>query len=192
MHRTTSLDLFGPPASEPRRAADRGDSFRVVVEVGIRPAVAGDLPALEWMGLFARHRPTIDKAFAAQEQGDGLMLLAVAAGFPVGQAWLDFRRARGRQAAILWAVRTFPPLQGAGIGTRLVHRAEVEAGARGLRRAELVVEHGNDPARRFYERLGWRVEAPAHEAVSYLRDDGSEAREPLEGWRMAKDLDPPP
>lgn len=167
------------------------DRFQVGVALEIRPAEAEDLPALEWMGLFARHRPTIEAAFAAQARGEGLMLLAVAAGFPLGQAWLDFTRCRVREAALLWAVRTFPPLQGAGIGARLVRRAEGEARARGLRRAELVVERGNPSARRFYERLGWQVVGPARETVRFLRDDGSEAREALEGWRMATDLVPP-
>ena len=84
--------------------------FSITVEAEIRPARAADLPALEWMGLYTPHRALIAEAFAAQCRGDGLVLLAVTNGFPVGQVWIDFARKRGDGVAVLWAVRSFHPL----------------------------------------------------------------------------------
>jgi hypothetical protein len=85
----------------------------ISVEIVIRPCVEGDLPALEWMGLYTHHRDIIRQAFEAQQRGDALLLLAIAADFPVGQVWIDFARKREDSIAFLWAVRTIYPLQGA-------------------------------------------------------------------------------
>ncbi|WP_207477096.1 GNAT family N-acetyltransferase [Arenibaculum pallidiluteum] len=166
------------------------ERFSFVLEAVIRPAAADDLPALEWMGLHSPQRSVIRDAFAAQLRGDGLMLLAVSAGFPVAQVWLDLVRRRSEGIAVLWAVRTFPPLQGAGIGRRLMEAAESELRRRGIMRAELVVERANGGARRFYERLGWRAVRPIEERYWIPDEAGLAVEHQLEGWLMAKDLPP--
>ena len=81
--------------------------FTVEVEIEIRRAVAEDLPALEWMGLYAGHRQIIRRAFADQQAGNASLLLGVAGGFPVAQVWIDFAKKREQGTACLWAVRTF-------------------------------------------------------------------------------------
>ncbi len=160
----------------------------LAVPMVIRACVEADLPALEWMGLFASHRAVIHDAFAAQRRGDGLMLLAVAGGFPVGQVWIDLAGGRAGGAARLWAVRTFPPLQGVGIGRHLMAAAERTLRDRGFARAELGVERANAGVRRFYERLGWRAAGRLHETVRIAAADGRLVEAPFDGWRMAKRL----
>lgn len=129
--------------------------IEATITATIRPCTEADLPALEWMGLYAPHRRIIRDTFKAQQRGDALMLLAVARGFPVAQVWIDFS-ARGR-TAVLWAVRTFFPLQRAGIGARMMRAAEEVARRRGFAQAELEVEKGEEEAIAFYRRLGWRT-----------------------------------
>ncbi|WP_230530901.1 GNAT family N-acetyltransferase [Microvirga roseola] len=162
--------------------------FKATIEVLVRPCLERDLPALEWMGLYTRQRDIIREAFNAQERGDALLLLGVSAGFPVGQVWIDFARKRAEGIAYLWAVRTFYPLQGSGIGRHMMDAAEAALRERGIVRAELGVERDNDSALRFYEKLGWRVVGPLQERFSY-RSDGSEAAiEHLDQWLMAKPI----
>jgi ribosomal protein S18 acetylase RimI-like enzyme len=165
-----------------------GRRFTVSLEVAIRPARAEDLPALEWMGLFSAHREIIRAAFEAQERGDALLLLAIAGGFPVAQVWIDFARRRERRIATIWAVRTFFPLQGRGIGRQMMLAAEEAIRARGIHRAELEVEHGNDHARRFYGRLGWRA-ASEQSAPLEVSDGGAGPRSvAMELQTLEKDL----
>lgn len=153
------------------------------IEAVIRPCTEDDLPALEWMGLYAPHRRIIRETFQAQERGEALMLLAVSSGFPIGQVWIDFAR-KGANGAVLWAVRTFYPLQGAGIGRQMVRKAESLLRERGVRRAELEVEHGNHDALRFYQRLGWRIFAEA------AAPSGSHGQNRKDHWLLAKNLAP--
>lgn len=171
--------------------AETGPVFgRVTLSVPmtIRLCTAADLPALEWMGLYSPHRAVIRDAFAAQQRGDGLMLLGVAGGFPVGQVWIDLAARRAERTAVLWAVRSFHPLHGTGIGGHLMAAAERLLRERGVRRAELGVERGNEAARRFYERRGWRAEHPFRETVRFTTPDGAPVEQTLDLIRMAKDL----
>lgn len=147
----------------------------IELDIRFRLAVEDDLPALEWMGLFTRQREIIADAFAAQRAGDGAMLLAIAGGFPVGQAWLDFTPEHPR----IWAVRVFPPLQGAGLGGALMTEAEALAEARGAEAVEVGVEWDNAGARRFYDRLGYRPVGAERERVDYA----------FEGYDMVMEID---
>lgn len=160
----------------------------LTVDMTIRLCVESDLPALEWMGLFAPHRGVIREAFDAQQRGDGLMVLGIAGGFPIGQVWIDLARKRAEGVAVLWAVRTFHPLHGTGIGRHLMRVAERLLRERGIARAELGVERGNATARRFYERLGWRVTGTLHETFRFVTPEGRTAEEPMDQWLMAKEL----
>lgn len=158
------------------------------VEMVIRLCEEGDLPALEWMGLYSRDRALIHGAFEAQCRGDGLMLLGLTGGFPVGQVWIDFERGKEETVAYLWAVRSFYPLHGIGIGRHLMTAAEALLRERGIHRAELGVERSNEAALRFYERLGWRVAGELTETNRVTAADGTLVEETLDQWLMAKDL----
>lgn len=154
-------------------------NVRIEIAVCFRLCREEDLPAAEWMGLHTREREIIAEAFAAQERGEGLMLLADANGFPVGQAWLDFARRGSAECPRLWAVRVFPALQRAGLGARLMREAEALAVAHGARQVELGVEWSNPDARRFYRRLGYEPVGAEREVVRYSFED----------YPLAMDLD---
>lgn len=139
----------------------------IELAIAFRLARADDLPALEWMGLFTTQREIIAGAFAAQQAGEGAMLLALTGGFPVGQAWLDFDRRGNAACPRIWAVRVFPPMQRAGIGARLMAEAETLAAARGAEAVELGIEGDNEDARRFYRRLGYRPVGTERDRVDY-------------------------
>ena len=150
-------------------------SFEIAAE--FRLCRQEDLPALEWMGLHGRDREVIAAAFAAQQQDRGAMLLALADGFPIGQAWIDFAERGSPVRPVIWAVRVFPPLRGAGLGAALMGAAERLASGRGARELELSVERHNDAARRFYRRLGYRPAGTRQERVRHGSDMPEEVLE---------------
>ncbi len=131
-------------------------SFAVSLPIRLRSCRADDLPALEWFGTFTHHRELIQKAFARQEKGEVLMLLAIAGGAPIGQVWLDLTRSRDPRAGWIWALRVFPWLCHRGIGSRLLDAGEAALARVGCTRAELSVERRNIAARRLYERRGYQ------------------------------------
>jgi ribosomal protein S18 acetylase RimI-like enzyme len=159
------------------------DTFTVCLPVLIRPCRAGDLPALEWFGLFAAHRALVRKTFRRQQRGEALMLVAEVGGEASGQLWIDWR-GHGPGVAEIWAVRVMPCLQGQQIGARLVAAAEKLLLARGCRRAVLEVETDNPRARRFYERHGYRLRA-IH-AAAHRPEAGMTGKRTV--WLMQKDL----
>jgi GNAT superfamily N-acetyltransferase len=163
--------------------------FTLPIEVEIRACEAGDLDKLEWFGAFTHHRQVIREAFALQQAGEVVMLVAVTGGFPVGQAWLVLRLKPGAQAPAVWAVRVIEPLQGAGLGARLMAALEAAARERGVNALELGVETGNPAARRFYERLGWRLVRERRDSYGYVTPDGRAVTHALHEWVLAKRLD---
>jgi ribosomal protein S18 acetylase RimI-like enzyme len=58
-------------------------------------------------------------------------------------------------------IALLPAFQGKGLGTRLMKELQAKAALRGVP-LELSVFRGNDPARRFYERLGFRETGESH------------------------------
>ena len=166
------------------------DAFTLPLDVVIRPCTADDLQGLEWYGLFTHHRPILDDAYARQQRGRTLMLLAVANGFPIGQAFIDFhaRPDEPEPVALLWAVRVYPFLQGFGIGARLLAAAERAIAGRGGRWAEIGVEKDNPGARRLYERVGYRPHRELLEEFTYTDRQGAEVRVPVDQWMLRKEL----
>jgi ribosomal protein S18 acetylase RimI-like enzyme len=164
--------------------------FSVSIDVEIRPATEADLPALEWLGLYSAHAPIIHEAFMAQTRGDALLLLGVSGSYPIAQVWIDFARKRSEGIAVLWAIRTFFPLQGRGIGQRMLAAAEDAVRARGLSRAELDVEVENAGALRFYQSSGWhRTGRAVTDFTSHGADGPMIESRPV--WTMAKTLTTP-
>ncbi|ACI99078.1 GNAT family N-acetyltransferase [Rhodospirillum centenum] len=167
-----------------------GCRFRLDLELAIRRTGEADLDRLEWFGLYSDHREIIRAAFERQRLGEVAMLVADLDGFPVGQVWIDFRRSGEADSASLWAVRVLPPLQGQGIGARLMRAAERLAAARGREMLTLTVERSNPDARRFYERLGYRTSGAAQDCYSYRTPRGELRQIPLDQWVMTKRLAP--
>jgi CheY-like chemotaxis protein len=90
--------------------------------------------------------------------------------------------------ALIWAVRVLPPLQGLGIGGRLVIAAEEAIARAGFARAEIGVETDNPAARRLYERLDYRLVGTERGAYGYTTPEGVMVRVPLEEWVLHKSL----
>lgn len=154
--------------------------------VQIRVAEEADLPKLEWSGAFTHHRAIIQEAFALQQRGEVLMLVADLDGFPVGQAWMDFRPEPGRVVPKVWAMRVLPECRGSGIGSRLMRELERCAWRKGCSELQLYVEKDNMEARRFYERLGWRITGERADNYSYLTPAGVREFVPLDLWVFVK------
>lgn len=140
-----------------RSADDSVDAFSVSIDVIIRPCRAGDLPTLEWFGLFSPDRQIIRNTYDAQLCGDSIMLIAEVNSEPAGQIWIDLTRRNIDSTGVLWALRVFPCLQNLGIGTRLFNAAQRILEQRRFARAELGVERSNIRARQLYERLGYKL-----------------------------------
>jgi ribosomal protein S18 acetylase RimI-like enzyme len=144
----------------------------------IRPAVPADLPAIALVHTRARGEAykdlvpaealdAVDAGALAQwwEQRWGyerethrLAVAQDAAGAVVGFTYVGPSPDADTDAgtAELYAIHVDPDRQGGGIGRALMASALENLVALGAARAVLWVLAGNEPARRFYERGGWR------------------------------------
>jgi ribosomal protein S18 acetylase RimI-like enzyme len=156
--------------------------------IDIRLAVRADLERLEWGGLYSEHRALAEAAYRRQQQGAVAMLIAVANGFPVGQAWIDLELRAIEDAAVIWAVRVLPALQGRAIGTRIIAAAERLGAAEGFGAAEIGVEKSNPEARRWYERLGYCVFAEMRDVTRFVAPNGERQELVFDQWRLRKAL----
>lgn len=162
------------------------------LSVGIRPVRRADLEALEWFGLHTPHREIILQGYTMQECGNGLMLIAEVNGFPTGQICIDYARKRHAGRATLWALRVFPTLRGAGLGTRLMTAAEQAVMERGISETELGVDRDNARVLPFYERLGYEGCGTEQGSFSYRTPGGELVRLPIDQWVLRKRLHPAP
>ena len=137
--------------------------------VTLRAARAEDLPKLEWFGAYAHFRDLYQRTWRDHQAGRRLMLVADLNDFPVGQVWLDVTP---NEYAYLYALRVMEPLRGLGLGTQLIETAAALARSQGYRQIQLAVEKTNDPARRLYERLGFRIFAQRTDNWSYTDQHG--------------------
>jgi ribosomal protein S18 acetylase RimI-like enzyme len=164
------------------------ETFSLAVDVLIRPAKEDDLDALEWFGEYSPDRAIILSAFKQQESGTGLMLLALLGDAPIAQVWIDFERHRSINAGFIWALRVFPWFRGLGVGERMLGAAENAIRSAGFACVELTVERDNLRARRFYERLGYRLTGEKRERY-YCPDTLGIRREvSLQAFRFVKPL----
>jgi ribosomal protein S18 acetylase RimI-like enzyme len=162
-------------------------SFPLTLQATIRPCRADDLDRLEWFGMFAAHRQIIADAYEAHQRGNGLMLVCEMNGFPVGQVWIRFA-GQPPGSGLIWALRVLQPLQGLGLGTRLIAAAEAALLGRGCHRAEIGVEKNNPSARRLYERLGYRMDREATQGQRYAAADGNIETAVIDQWILVKPL----
>jgi ribosomal protein S18 acetylase RimI-like enzyme len=146
------------------------DAFPLCLDVVIRACREDDLPALEWFGLFARDRSLIRSVFDQHRRGDAIMLVAEANGAPSGQLWVALEERHGLRVGVIWALRVMPCLQRLGVGARLIGAAESLLLERGFERVELCVESDNPPARRLYEKLGYRFVADSKSRSVFGKD----------------------
>lgn len=183
-----SAELARPSVEADASGAAPFARFTAQLDLTIRLCRADDLPRLEWFGAFTHHRDIIGEAFALQDRGEAVMLVADLGGFPVGQAWLDLRPRPGAHGPMVWAVRVLEPLRGLGLGRRLMMALERLGVELGHQRLELGVERENDAARRFYERLGWRLAGERRECYDYVTPAGEAVSHDLDELVLIKDL----
>jgi ribosomal protein S18 acetylase RimI-like enzyme len=131
----------------------------VVRDLQIRPAAAGDLPALT--AALDQERFFTDR-IERQRAGRGVLLVAWLGEAPVGDVYVWMERAeepeirtRLPDAALLNHLEVRSGQRNRGIGTRLVRTAEGLLHGHGYRRAALGVAPDNDDAARLYRRLGY-------------------------------------
>lgn len=132
--------------------------------------------------MFYSDRAIIEQAFAHQEEGKNLMLIAEANRFPIGQVWIDLTKKRAQGVGILWALRVLPPFQSQNIGTRLLIEGEAALVRRGFEFAELSVAKDNPRAKNLYHRQGYKLAQP-HKLTTDERADE---------WILRKILKPEP
>jgi ribosomal protein S18 acetylase RimI-like enzyme len=113
-----------------------------------------DLPLLGWSGGSA-HLASVSRVLDRVESG-GVEYLVVRApsGYPIAKGVIDYAIKPG--IGTLSHLVTADELRSLGIGSHLIGVAEVRMRERGVRTAELGVEHDNPRARALYERLGYR------------------------------------
>ena len=159
----------------------------------IRTIKSDDLPDLEWNGEFTHFRRVYANAFQNQQKGNAILWVAELNGKIVGQAFVQLIGSRldladGHNRAYIYSVRVQKKHRNHGIGTRIMVHAENDIFQRGYRYATLNVGKHNRKARRFYERLGYKVIGDEPGRWSYIDHRGKRqhVREPA--WRMIKSI----
>jgi ribosomal protein S18 acetylase RimI-like enzyme len=95
--------------------------------------------------------------------GEAFALVARDGGRPIGYAFVDVRDGAddtwpyGPRMAELVTLSVAPDARGGGVGTALMDAVDAELARRGVGDLEMFVMAGNDRARAFYERRGFRV-----------------------------------
>lgn len=108
-----------------------------------------------WADRVARERDT-HELFVAEENGELRGFSYVGPGDEEEQVPPD--------TGVLYAIHVHPSAQGQGLGRSLMDRCLRTLAGMGFARAVLWVLEGNDRARRFYERGGWRHDGTVRDA----------------------------
>lgn len=139
------------------------DRFRLPLEVMVRPARREDLLQLEsWPGFdTSAHRQALRYYFAQQRRKAGMLLVAEAGGYPIGQLYLWYRRedpqlGNGRLTVSITALRVRRPFRRRGVATRLARAAEKFASKAGFKTATIGADVDNEAALRLYKSWGYR------------------------------------
>ena len=142
------------------------------------PERLDDLEPL-WRSLHGHHREVSDLPVLADDdlswerrrawygrvlaEGDAFVLVARDGSRPVGYAFVEVRDGAddtwpyGRRMAELVTLSVAPERRGGGVGTALMDAVDAELERRGVHDLEMFVMAGNERARAFYERRGFRV-----------------------------------
>lgn len=152
-------------------------ALTIELPIVIRLATASDLPKLEWYGQFTHFRTLFTRTFREQQQGQRLMLVADCNNFPVGQVFVqlhnqEFHPSKGQKRAYLYSLRVMDMFQGKGIGTRLLQQAESIVSKAGYSWTSIAAAKDNPPARRLYQKHGYRVFAEDAGNWNYVDHEG--------------------
>ena len=161
-------------------------------QLRIRQASEEDLTLLEWEGEFTHFRRLFADAYHMAELGKGLIWISVAEnGFLIGQLFVSLSGGRpelsdGKTRAYIYGFRIRPSFRRMGVGGMMMHTVEADLAGRDFQWITLNVANDNLPARRFYERFGYRVTASDPGIWSYLDDQGIRRNVHEPSWRMEK------
>jgi ribosomal protein S18 acetylase RimI-like enzyme len=102
------------------------------------------------------------RTYQEQLQNRRLILVADCNSFPIGHIFIQLssgeqRISDGRRRAYMYSLRVMDMFQGYGIGTRLIHEAEILAAEHHFSWVTIAAAKDNPRARRLYEKLGYRV-----------------------------------
>jgi len=123
-----------------------------------------DLDRIGWSGSLL-HIKSVAENLARGPGAVDYLCLRSPDGLPVAKAGIDYEQCPS--AGTIWQVAVDPGLQGSGLGSQLISACEARIRSRGLHRARIGVDDGNDDALRLYLRLGyepsgrWRDSWPA-------------------------------
>lgn len=167
----------------------------ILLHITIRPAEATDIPLLEWYGEFHHYRNVFRQAYEDQLSGRRLILVADSGGFPVGRLFVQLAAshpayANGIDRAYLYSLHVMAPLQGRGIGTRLIRAAERVLLDEGYTWATIAAAKHNPRARGLYERLGYVFFREDAGNWSYTDPDGQKQYVSEPCWVLEKRLQP--
>jgi len=148
--------------------------------VSLRPAANDDIPDLErffgelspesryqrFLGPITPNRASIAGMIPASDT-DGLCLVAVARGRIAAVAAFYTNRSAPDRAEVAFAVSD--PLQGRGIGTRMLDRLAVAARARGIRTFDADVRGDNNAMLEMFASSGYDVVETREEPIEHVR-----------------------
>lgn len=161
----------------------------------IRQMEKADLPALEWEGEYIHFRPMFERAYRRAIEGMAVQWVAILPSSQMlGQVFVQLKSSRnemlmnGRAYAYLYAVRVRPEYRNIGLGSRLMHVAEMDLIYRGYGFATLNVARDNPKGIRFYERLGYQIVGEEEGRWSYTDHLGQNHLVHEPAWRMEKRL----
>jgi ribosomal protein S18 acetylase RimI-like enzyme len=172
---------------------ERRRVLRLQLEVVLRFARHEDLPKLEWYGEYSHFRRVFAQAFAEQQQGKRLMLLATANDWPIGQVFIQLANPDdlllfAQKRAYLYSFRVMDAFRGQGIGTALLRETERLLVERDYVSVSIAAAKDNPPARRLYERLGFEVFTEDAGHWSYVDQDGRTQHVVEPCWVLEKQL----
>jgi GNAT superfamily N-acetyltransferase len=173
----------------------------------VRRVTSSDLPLLvQELPMEGRpgagdQEPYFTEAFRRQERGDGILLVALLDGRPVGDVYVqlggpteEVLRERLPGVPLLMHLEVHEEIRNRGIGSAIIARVEHELRGLGHRRVALGVRLDNKKAARLYERLGYTQldENGKQFVLSTVKVewiDGKAQHLPDVCWVYVKDLD---
>jgi ribosomal protein S18 acetylase RimI-like enzyme len=165
-----------------------------ITNLRIRNAGRTDLEGLEWEGEYTHFRRLFRDTYQLVEQDQAKILIAeVKQNYLIGQLFVSLKGARpeladGNIRAYVYGFRVRPAYRNQGVGGSMMNAVELDLLQNGFKLITLNVAKVNHAARRFYERLGYKVVGSDPGRWSYLDhfDKKHDVHEPA--WRMEKSL----